>query len=59
MSWLIGTLSVVLGLMLSYHLDLAGSAAMSATAVGIFFVTLAARSVAELATTRRAASTRL
>lgn len=57
MSWLIGTLSVVVGLMLSYHLDLAGSAAMSATAVGIFFLTLAGRRLAELGSARRAAST--
>lgn len=56
-SWLIGTLSVVVGLMLSYHLDLAGSAAMSATAVGIFFLTLAGRRLAELGSARRAAST--
>lgn len=41
----LGVLAVVIGLQLSYHLDLAGSAAMSATAVGLFFVVLAVRSV--------------
>ena len=36
----IGALSVFLGLVLSYHLDLAGGAAMSGTAVAIFFLVL-------------------
>ncbi len=39
-----GLLAVVVGLELSYHLDLAGSAAISASAVGQFFLVLAARS---------------
>jgi ABC-type Mn2+/Zn2+ transport system permease subunit len=42
-SLLLGVLSVVIGLELSYHLDLAGSAAMSGTAVLLFFLVLAGR----------------
>ena len=41
----LGVLSVIVGLELSYHLDLAGSAAMSGTAVAIFFVVLAVQRV--------------
>jgi ABC-type Mn2+/Zn2+ transport system permease subunit len=45
-SLLLGALSVVVGLELSYHLDLAGSAAMAATAVAVFFLVLGGRRVA-------------
>ncbi len=44
-SLIAGMLSVVIGLELSYHLDLAGSAAISATAVAQFFVVLTGRSL--------------
>lgn len=46
-SLLFGAVSVTLGLVLSYHLDLAGSAAMSGTAVAIFFVVLIGRRTVE------------
>lgn len=42
-SLLLGAASVVVGLEVSYHLDLAGSAAMSGTAVLLFFAVLAAQ----------------
>lgn len=61
MAWSLGlgVLSVVVGLELSYHLDLAGSAAMSAVAVAIFFLVLAARAVRDalVAARRRPAAT--
>ena len=42
-SLLIGVVAVVVGLELSYHLDLAGSASMSGSAVAIFFIVLGVR----------------
>jgi ABC-type Mn2+/Zn2+ transport system permease subunit len=54
-SLLLGALSVVVGLELSYHLDLAGSAAMSGTAVALFFLVLAARSSGAALSRRSAA----
>lgn len=44
-STLFGWLAVVVGLELSYHLDLAGSAAMSGSSVALFFLVLAGRAV--------------
>jgi ABC-type Mn2+/Zn2+ transport system permease subunit len=41
----VGTLSVIAGLLLSFHLDTAAGATMSGLAVALFFVTLATRSV--------------
>lgn len=51
-----GVSSVIIGLELSYHLDLAGAAAMSVTAVAQFFLVLALRGVAR-SFTRRAPAT--
>lgn len=39
----IGVLSVAAGLVISYHADISGSAAMAATPIGLFFVVLAVR----------------
>src|SRR5690606_4182743 len=44
LSLALGMTAVVIGLELSYHLDLAGAAAISAVAVGQFFLVLALRS---------------
>jgi manganese/iron transport system permease protein len=41
----IGVLSVVLGLILSYHLDTAGSATMALVPIVLFFLVLTARSL--------------
>lgn len=46
----LGALAVVAGLVLSYHLDLAGAASIAVCAVAGFFVVLTARSVAEAVT---------
>lgn len=60
MAWSLGlgVLSVVIGLEMSYHLDLAGSAAMSAVAVGIFFVVLTGRTVRDALRTPGGAAAR-
>lgn len=50
-----GIVAVVVGLELSYHLDLAGSAAMSGTAVLLFFLVLTARRAVESVRDRRMA----
>lgn len=42
---LIGVLSVVLGLVLSFHLDTSGSATMALVPIILFFITLTARNV--------------
>jgi ABC-type Mn2+/Zn2+ transport system permease subunit len=44
---LIGVLAVVLGLVLSYYLDTAGSATMALIPIVLFFVVLAGRSLAD------------
>ncbi|WP_157965882.1 zinc ABC transporter permease AztB [Euzebya rosea] len=46
-STVLGWAAVVIGLELSYHLDLAGSAAMSGTSVAMFFIVLTGREVAD------------
>ncbi|MEE8602057.1 zinc ABC transporter permease AztB [Euzebya tangerina] len=51
-----GITAVVIGLELSYHLDLAGAASMSATSVALFFIVLAWRTVREAWRTRRVAA---
>lgn len=45
MSLLLGAVSVVGGLILSYHLDLAGAATMAAVSVGLFLIVLSGRAV--------------
>jgi len=53
----VGSLSVVVGLLLSYHHDTAGGATISGVAVGLFFIGLAVRELATLvgrASARRA-----
>lgn len=55
-SLLLGTTSVLIGLEMSYHLDLAGSAAISAVAVGQFFVVLLIRTAIDPLRARRAAT---
>ncbi|WP_370323895.1 zinc ABC transporter permease AztB [Euzebya sp.] len=45
LSLLLGVLAVVVGLELSYHLDLAGSAAIAGSSVAIFFLVLGVTSV--------------
>ncbi len=52
-SLVLGMIAVVIGLAMSYHLDLAGSAAISAVAVGQFFIVLAARTVLDPVRSRR------
>lgn len=52
----LGMLAVVVGLALSYHLDLAGGAAVSCTAVVGFFLALAGRGAVDVGRSRRAAS---
>jgi zinc/manganese transport system permease protein/manganese/iron transport system permease protein len=42
---LIGVLSVVVGLTISYRLDTSGSATMAVTPIALFFVVLALRSL--------------
>ncbi|HUG84432.1 MAG TPA: metal ABC transporter permease, partial [Euzebya sp.] len=54
LSLVLGMAAVVLGLEMSYHLDLAGSAAIAAVAVGQFFVILAVRSGQQWLQQRRA-----
>jgi ABC-type Mn2+/Zn2+ transport system permease subunit len=54
-SLLLGVVAVVVGLELSYHLDLAGSAAMSGTAVLLFFCALVGRRAADALGGRAAA----
>lgn len=53
-SLLLGMSAVVVGLSMSYHLSLAGSAAISAVAFGQFFVVLAARSLLDPLRARQA-----
>ncbi len=50
---LVGVGSVYVGLLLSYHFDLAAGAAIVVVAVGAFFVTFAAQSVARAVTLAR------
>jgi ABC-type Mn2+/Zn2+ transport system permease subunit len=45
-SAVIGVLSVVIGLILSFHLDTAGSATIALVPIALFFVVLTARNVA-------------
>ena len=45
----------MIGLELSYHPDLAGSAAMSGTSVALFFLVLTAREITDRVRTGRAA----
>ena len=54
-STVLGWAAVVIGLELSYHLDLAGSAAMSGTSVALFFLVLTGREIADRVRTGRAA----
>ena len=44
---LIGVLSVVIGLIISYHADTSGSATMAVVPIVLFFIVLTARSIAE------------
>lgn len=53
----LGVASVVIGLLLSYHLDTAASATVASTAVAIFFVVLLARELRELSFSTRGAAT--
>ncbi|MGI9017714.1 MAG: zinc ABC transporter permease AztB [Euzebya sp.] len=53
----LGALSVLLGLQASYHLKLAGSAAMSGSAVLLFFIVLSIRRTVDVVTARRTATT--
>ena len=55
---MIGWLSVVIGLTVSYHADTAASASVAGTAVAIFFVVLAVTEVVRLAGRRPGAGTR-
>ena len=48
-SIIIGVLSVASGLIISYHLDVAGSAAMAGVPILLFFIVLGVRSVSGLA----------
>jgi manganese/iron transport system permease protein len=50
----IGWLSVVIGLTVSYHADTAASASVAGAAVAIFFVVLAVTELARLVGRRRA-----
>ena len=50
----LGWLSVVVGLTVSYHADTAASASVAGTAVAIFFVVLAVTELVRLARRRRA-----
>ena len=49
----LGWLSVVIGLTLSYHADTAASASVAGTAVAIFFVVLAGTELVRFARRRR------
>jgi ABC-type Mn2+/Zn2+ transport system permease subunit len=50
---LIGAMSVVFGLVISYHADTAASATMAALPIGLFFVVLSGRILADAARRRR------
>lgn len=56
-SVLLGVVAVYLGLLLSYHLDLAVGASMAAVAVAHFLAVLAVREAVDAALGRRARQT--
>ena len=53
-SVLIGVLSVAAGLVISFHADISGSATMAATPIGLFFIVLVVRAVADRARRKEA-----
>ena len=51
---MIGVVSVAVGLVVSYHADVSGSAAMAGTPIALFFVVLFVRAVVDRARRRAA-----
>jgi len=51
---IIGVLSVVAGLMISYHADTSGSASMAVTPIALFFIVLSVKSLRSRASAERA-----